>query len=107
MILENQRFKNTDDFLKLLAYRLSGRDDLKSTTYKVHIAENDQITMDPLIFVYPNRYRRKEADRMDIVSFILSTFVRKQDRIFVPGDYIYQPCGNSKRRRWVKVEGGN
>lgn len=103
--MAEQRFKNTDDFLKLLAYRLSGRLDLKNVNYKIHISEADQITMDPLVFVFPNRYCRKGTDKVDIVSFILSTFVRKEDRVFVPGDYIYQPCGASKRRRWTKVGG--
>jgi len=102
MLLEDQRIKNTEDFLKLIAYRLSGRDDLKRTQYKIKIEANNQIIMEPLVYIFPNRYNRKEADRIDVVSYMLTMMV--SDRGFVPGTYMYKCSSDNKRRKWIRVE---
>ena len=99
--MTDPKMKNTEDFLKLLAYRLSGRDDMKHINYKVKIS-NQGVSMDPVVMIFPNRYRRKEADKIDVVSYILTMML--SDRSFVPGEYIYQSSVDNKRRRWVKLK---
>ena len=61
--------------------------------------------MFPLVLVWPNRYMRKEADKLDIVSWV-HTF--KMDKAllseFVFGTYEYQLSAEGKQRRWRKVK---
>lgn len=102
MIPEDERIKYTEDFLKLIAYRLAGREDLKHVEYEVTILESGHVIMNPLVRVFPDRYRRKESDKVDIISFILTFMVCARD--FVPGQYIYKNSTNGKRRKWIKKE---
>ena len=96
--------KKTEDLLKYISSRLSGRDDCKKINYKVTIS-NTRITMEPLIYVYPNRYNRKETDKIDIVTFVL---IYKMPHImlddFVTGRYEYQLSADGKNRRWRKLD---
>jgi len=100
--MTDRKMKNTEDFLKLVAYRLSGRDDMKHVNYRVKISKKGSVCMDPVVMIFPNRYRRKEADKIDIISYILAMMI--SDRDFVPGEYVYQSSVNNKRRRWIKVK---
>ena len=102
--MTDQRTKNTEEFLKLLSYRLSGRTELSKVNYNVHISIGNKIRMSPVVYVYPNRYRRCETDKIDAVSFILSTFIGKDSRKFVPGDYLYQSSIDNRRRKWIKIK---
>ena len=101
MILEDPRIKNTERFLQLISYRLSGRNDLRHVEYEVTISSKNAVTMHPLIYVYPNRYNRKESDKVDIVSYILTMMVTARD--FVPGKYIYKCSADNKKRKWIKL----
>lgn len=106
MIIENldePKAGQTEFLLKSIASRLSGREDCQKVRYRVYIDHNG-VRMDPLIKVFPNRYRRKETDKIDIVSFI------HQHRMkgallsgFVFGTYEYQLSIDGKRRKWRKV----
>lgn len=96
--------KQTEFLLKSIASRLSSREDCRDKVYQV-IIDHNGVRMNPLIYVFPNRYKRKEADKLDIVSFIhqykmggslLSNFVF--------GVYEYQPAYSSKRRKWRKIK---
>ena len=107
MLLENisePRSKQTEFLLKCISTRLSGREDCKNISYLVKIDHNG-VTMSPLVYVYKNRYSRKETDRLDIISFV-HQFKMKGARLsqFVFGTYEYQQLPNSKRRRWRRIE---
>lgn len=107
MIIENvdePTAQQTEFLLKSIASRLSGRDDCKQVTYKVVIDENG-VNMSPLIYVYKNRYNRKESDKMDIISFV--HHYRMTNALlsgFVFGTYEYQLSIDGKRRKWRKVD---
>lgn len=102
---EQTRCKNTETLLKGIVARLSGRDELKSVNYTITISSKNKVTMTPIVYVYPNRYRRCESDKSDIVSFILETqLANRGNRSFVPGQYTYQSSFDGKRRQWVRIK---
>lgn len=102
--LDEPTSKQTEFLLKSIAERLSGRDDCRKVKYVVKI-NHIGISMDPLVYVYRNRYSRKETDKMDIISFIHQY---KMDGAllsgFVFGTYEYQLSVGGKKRRWRKTE---
>lgn len=106
MIIENLNeptAQQTEFLLKSIASRLSGRDDCKGVSYQVKIDTNG-VAMYPLIYVYKNRYNRKETDKLDIVSFVhhyKMPNVLLSDFVF--GTYEYQLSVDGKRRRWRKI----
>lgn len=95
--------QQTEFLLKSIASRLSGREDCRKVPYKVTIDHNG-VSMIPLVYVFPNRYKRKEADKVDIVSFIHSTKMHSAllDG-FVFGTYEYELSADGTRRRWRKL----
>ena len=107
MLLENVNeptAQQTEFLLKSISTRLSGRDDCKNIRYKVTIDHNG-VTMEPLVYVYKNRYSRKETDRMDIVSFV-HRYKMKGALLsgFVFGTYVYDLSADGKRRKWRKAD---
>lgn len=106
MLLENidePRGKQTELLLNCISRRLSGREDCRNINYRVTIDHNG-VSMDPLIYVYKNRYERKEIDKLDIVSFVHHYKMRNaQLSNFVFGVYEYQSTEESKRRKWRKI----
>lgn len=98
----HQEFKNTEDLLKCIAKRLSGRDDLRYCNYVVHITADNSVTMNPLTYVYPNRYRRHQTDKLEVTEYVLSTFERGAR--FVEGTYKYQSSADNKKRRWMRTD---
>lgn len=106
MLLENieePRGKQTEFLLKAISTRLSGREDCKKLTYRVTIDHNGVI-MEPLVYVYKNRYMRKETDRLDIVSFVHQ--YKMQGALlsnFVFGTYEYKLVPETNRRKWSKI----
>ena len=99
--------KLTELLLKSISQRLSGREDCKDMTYDVKI-DNIGIHMYPIIYVYPNCHRRKESDKIDVLTFILAT--KFQDVVltgmhdqFVQGTYRYSLVDTEKKRRWRKI----
>lgn len=106
MLLDNidePQGKQTEFLLKSISTRLSGREDCRNITYRVTINHNG-VTMEPLVYVYKNRYERKETDRLDIVSFV-HQYKMKGAMLsnFVFGTYEYQMMPDSNRRKWRKV----
>lgn len=95
--------KYTEYLLKSISQRLSSREDCKGVTYSVKI-DSTGIHMYPLVKVFPNRYRRKEADKMDIISYVhyykMSNIGLDQ---FVFGTYEYQVSTTTNRRKWRKL----
>lgn len=102
--LDEPTSKQTEFLLNSIANRLSGREDCRKVKYTVRINHNG-VSMDPLIYVYKNRYHRSETDKMDIVSFVHQ---HKMNGAllsdFVFGTYEYQLSVGGKKRRWRKVE---
>lgn len=96
--------KQTEFLLKCIASRLSGREDCKKVPYRVTIDVNG-IRMNPLIYVYKNRYSRKEVDKLDIISFIHKYKMNGAKLSgFVFGTYEYSLSTDGKRRKWRRIE---
>lgn len=95
--------KQTEFLLKSISDRLSGREDCKKVNYIVKIDHNG-VSMTPLIYVFKDRYNRKDSDKLDIVSFV-HKYKMKGARLdgFVFGTYEYQLLPDGKRRRWRKL----
>ena len=94
--------KQTEFLLKSVAERLAGREDCRQITYTIMIDHNG-VRMNPLIYVYPNRYKRKETDKIDIISFVHE--YKMQGALlsdFVFGIYEYSLLGS--KRKWRKVQ---
>lgn len=95
--------QQTEYLLKSIANRLSGRDDCKKTCYRVTI-DHSGVRMSPYIEVFPNRYTRKESDKIDIVSWV-HLYKMNNARLsdFVFGTYEYQLSVDGKKRKWRKI----
>lgn len=95
--------KPTEYLLKCIAQRLAGREDCKKISYCVDINASG-IHMNPIVKVFPNRYRRKETDKMDIISFVHQYKMQGVGLDeFVFGSYEYQLSADGKKRRWRKI----
>ena len=102
--IDEPRAKQTEFLLNAVAKRLSGRDDCRKVPYRVYIDHNG-VRMNPLIYVFPNRYHRQESDKMDVVSFIHQYKMNGALLSgFVFGVYEYELAYEGKRRKWRKVE---
>lgn len=96
--------RQTEYLLKSISNRLSGRSDCRHVNYIVTIDHNG-VRMNPLFYVYKNRYTRKETDKMDVVTFVHK--YRMNNALlsdFVFGTYEYQLSADGKRRRWRKID---
>ena len=95
--------KPTEDLLFHISQRLSGREDCRNLTYTV-IIDDTGVHMTPPVFVYPNRYCKKQADKLDIVSWVHQTHMKSTLLSqFVFGTYQYRKDGESKKRRWTRI----
>lgn len=102
--LDEPKGQQTEFLLKSIATRLSGREDCKKLTYRVTI-DYKGVSMFPLIEIFPNRYMRKEADKIDVVSWVHKIKMKNANLSgFVFGVYEYQLSAEGKQRRWRKVE---
>ena len=102
-IFEEGNGKRTMELLNYISSRLSGRDDCKNVNYIVTI-DHTGIRMSPMVNVYPNRYRRHESDKLDVISYI--HMYKMPDALtsdFVFGTYQYQSSFDNKRRRWTRI----
>ena len=107
MILRRERMTNsvrTQQLLRRITRRLSGREDCKKVNYRVTISDNG-IYMEPLILVYRDRYHRKEQDKMSIITYV-HDFKMSNIRLdeFVFGSYEYQLSADGKNRRWRRLD---
>ena len=95
---------NTSEFLQRLSSRLSGREDCKYTEFKVRISEN-HVTMDPLIYVFPDTHRRAERDKISALAYTLQTMNFKYNELST-GTYMYKHRDSQARkcRKWVKID---
>lgn len=124
--------QRTQQFLRHLTRRLSGREDCKQVEFKIGIGvrflESTKITapkiddsryifFEPHINVYKDMYHRKDIDLRNIVDHIIqkyySELILGWDTLgntlidtseFVQGVYKYQLSVTGNRRRWVRVD---
>lgn len=132
---EAEKSKLTQKFLQCIAQHLSGRADCKGTTYRIAIGVWDSVLLPPCIsmfeeelgenrvlfspnvMVFPDRYRRKETDKVSVVYHVAAahfdrmllsyqedgcTFIETSG--LVKGVYEYQSSVDKKKRRWVRIE---
>lgn len=113
----------TENLLKAISERLSGRDDCKKIEYMamvMPVKQNDAvyytICFYPDIMVYPDRYHKKKTDLLPIVQYVahkhFSDILYKQEGALGPtcfvenslvtGTYKYKLSADGKRRRWIK-----
>jgi hypothetical protein len=98
--LDEPTSAQTEFLLKSIADRLSGRQDCRRVEYKVRIDEHG-VRMEPLVYVYKNRFQRQDTDKLDIVSFIHKYKMKGAPLSgFVFGTYEYQLSADGKRRKW-------
>ena len=101
--LSEPHSKATEFLLKSIASRLSGREDCRKRCYRVTINHNG-VCISPMIYVYPDRYKRHEDDKIDIVSWVhrykMSNTLLTN---FVFGVYEYQMSVDGKKRKWRKI----
>lgn len=93
----------TEYLLKCISDRLSGREDCRKVVYHV-VIDHIGVRMNPNFTVFPNRYNRKEEDKIDIVSWV-HIYKMKNALLsdFVFGTYEYQLSSEGKQRRWRKI----
>lgn len=132
---EVEKSKLTQQFLQCIAQHLSGRPDCKGVTYRIVIGVYDSVLVPPCIsmfeeelaenrvlfspnvMVFPDRYRRKETDKVNVVYHVAANHFDKMLLTYqedgctfidtanlVKGVYEYQPSVDNKKRRWVRLE---
>lgn len=132
---EPEKSKLTQQFLQCIAQHLSSRSECKGVTYRIAIGEYDtvlappcismfedslaknRVLFSPNVAVFPDRYRRKDTDKVSVVYHVASahfdemlltyqedgcTFIQADN--LVRGVYEYQPSIDNKKRRWVRLE---
>ena len=117
---EQEKAKLTKDILYSVSKHLSGRVDCRGVEYAVTIGHetfDDLVTLEPVKFVFPTRYRRCERDKVPVMSHVIKehfpSLYNNTDGMYgthidtsklVKGVYVYQSSVDSKRRRWVRVK---
>ncbi len=122
--------KRTQQFLRYLTRRLSGREDCKKVEFMIgigcrfpgadkitspHILDDRYIFFHPSIDVYKDKHHRKDVDLNGIVDHIIYKYYPElilgydlhgsmlvDTSQFVRGVYQYQLSIDGKRRRWVR-----
>ncbi len=105
----------TQKFLRLVAQRLSGRNDCKRVQFRIHILPEKAISFEPDIYVYKDLHHRKDVDLFKIADLITRKYFPElilgkdnKGRMLIDteklniGTYEYQLSVDGKRRRWVK-----
>ena len=117
---EVEKSKLTQKFLQCIAQHLSGRTDCKGVEYAVTIGHDlfrELAMIEPPKFVFPNKYKRSEIDRVPVLTHVARDHFPElyiyTDGMFgthvdvsqlVEGVYVYQSSVDKKKRRWVRIE---
>lgn len=95
---------DTAEFLNKVSRRLSGREDCKGVEFEVTIQENN-ITMKPLMYVFPDTHHRSDIDKLTIINFILHLSSNKHHKLtFGTYKYKYADSITKKKRRWIRIK---
>jgi len=117
---ERQKTLYTKHFLEGISQRLSGRREDKGCEYEVNISLSERlnlISISPMLYVYPDRYRRSDIDRETILDWIMNNMLIGEldwswnnnfqlvvhGDCFVPGQYVYKKYEDANRRKWTKT----
>lgn len=105
----------TLEMLLTISSHLSSRESCKGVEYTVKVSGDklQEVTFDPEIYVFPDRYRRKSLDRESIVSHVLlhhfpELIQRKSAKgeyylkpmSLVSGTYVYRLSYDRRSRKW-------
>ena len=93
----------TYDLLHGISNKLSGRHDCRHVEYHVTIFDGN-ITMNPIIYVYPDPHHRRHYDKCNVIDHVLFNMHSKftfRDTDLVDGVYIYKWNPIRKRRMWT------
>ena len=117
LLVYTERQVNTDRLLKELANHLSHRPECRNVEYILNISfQNNgsnrlELTFEPNILVFPNRYNRCKTDKIPVLHHILKFHdfahnIREDGKIFasadtfIAGEYKFVAPYNSSKRRW-------
>lgn len=92
--------RNTEILLLTISRRLAGREECRGVNYEVTISKG-QITMVPEIEIFPNRYSKKESDKVSVLSYVMMLMGSRTDEL-VHGTYIYKSSIDRKKRQWFR-----
>lgn len=105
--------ENTLAILHSISSHLSNRDEVKNKNYSVTITPGGNVFFNSqLVYVYRDANHRKDSDKSDIITHVLSLHFadisccvsdghwRLAPKSYVPGTYYYAATSLSNRRRW-------
>ena len=95
--------KNTEILLLSISRRLAAREDCRGINYEVTISDG-HIDMIPEVLIFPNRYSKKEADKVSVLSYVLALMGTRTSEL-VHGTYIYRSSIDHKKRQWFRERG--
>ena len=101
-MFSNIQEHNTKLLLLSISNKLSSRADCRKVEYRIRISRNS-IYMTPERYCFPNWHKRKEADKLNVVSFCMHKLGYSIADL-VPGCYIYKLSVSNRRRRWIKED---
>ena len=107
----SRREENTKYLLQLIANHLSSRECCRKKEYQLEISDKypSGYSFDMEVYVFPDRYHRKESDKDAVVRHILQNHMTHicdenysmlLDTV-IPGVYIYKLSVDEKRRKWI------
>lgn len=111
----SNHIRNTIKFLNHVSTHVSSRSNYHHAEFKVVITE-DSISIFPEIFVYKNRFLRKDCNRNRLEDHIVIEHMKFlycridiggnlliKSNYLVPGVYQYTLSATKKSRKWMKL----
>lgn len=107
--------KQTEQLLLTMSKHLSSRECCRGKVYKMVIGHDYSLLFEPNIYVFPDRYHRREEDKQrilehlvmlhfpDLVDECRNGSVRLKQGSVVPGHYEYQPDLRRGNRYWRRI----
>ena len=99
-------YNSTYELLKLISSHVSSRSKFNKEEYVVTITDSHDISVDPVILVFPNIHNRKQTDKQTVLHHILTHHIDDQDNWkndLLPGEYIYKLDVKRQRRQWMRI----
>lgn len=103
----------TQHLLRILSRHITNRSEFNQTQFQVTITPSGRITMSPTMYVFPNRYHRKDADKVDLLTHVLADHLDPEqvENIselklapgYLSGCYQYVSSFSGKRRTWIRL----
>lgn len=99
-------YNETYCLLKLISSHLSSRNAFNKLEYSVEISDNKDVSVHPVVLVFPNVHDRKPTDKEFIMYHILKHHIKNVEdwkRNLIPGRYIYRLDVKRQRRTWMRI----